>query len=148
MRTRCDSRADEMHFDARCGRVPDRPMLEGLDVEVGVELAIHADEQVPVEGGGHAERVVIREQEVALRFQQVSANQQRVVRPQRAADRPQKLGGARRIEVADVRSEEQDQRPPAVMARQGFEPRFVRRLMAFDLHVVCVERPGGEIERG
>ena len=106
-------------------------MLEGVDVEVGVELAVHANEQVAVESGGHAERIVIGEQEVALRFHQVGANQQRVARPQRAADRPQKLGGARRIEVADVRSEEQRPASAApVMARQGFEPRFVRRLMA------------------
>ncbi len=105
-----------MHFDARFDRVPNRAVLECAEVEVGVELAIHADEQIAVEGGGHAERVVIRKQQVALRFQQVSAHQQRVVRPERAANRPQKLGGARRIEVADVRPEEQHQRPPVVTA--------------------------------
>src|SRR2546422_7830031 len=106
-----------MHFDARFDRVPDRAVLEGVDVEVRVELAVHANEQVPVEGGGHAERVVISEQQVALRFHQVSANQKRLARLERTANRPQKLVGARRIEVADVRSEEQDERSPTVTAR-------------------------------
>ena len=81
-----------MHFDAHA-TVPPRAVRECVDVEVGVELAIQADEQIAVEDGVHAERVVIGKQQVALRFQQVSDRSAGVVRPQSAANRAEKLGG-------------------------------------------------------
>ena len=53
--------ADEVHLDALLGRVPDGEVIEGGEIEVAAELAIDADEQVLVERGGDAERIVVGE---------------------------------------------------------------------------------------
>src|SRR4029453_6200443 len=44
--------AHEVHLDARALGVPDRPMRERIEIEVAIELAVEAHEQVAVESRG------------------------------------------------------------------------------------------------
>jgi hypothetical protein len=48
-----------VHFDPAHPVVPDRAVPEGIDRHVGVEIGIDAIEQIEVERGGDAGRVVI-----------------------------------------------------------------------------------------
>ena len=113
MRTRWVRRADQDAFRRRNSTASDRAVLECVDVEVGVELTIHADE-IPVEGGGHPEWVVIGKQQVALRFDR-SHHRRRVVRPQRAAN-SHRTRRRPAIEVADISTRGTAPRPPVVTA--------------------------------
>ena len=93
----------------RSSRVPHRLMIERGEVEVAAELVVDPHEKVLVERGGHAERIVVGEQQVALRLDEVGAEQEKVARGERRADAIEELRGRWRIEVADVRAEQQDQ---------------------------------------
>src|SRR5205823_7415812 len=84
---------------------------EVFESKIAAELAVDSHEQVAVEGGGDAERIVVGEQQIALRLDEVSADEQRIAAHERRADGPQEGIGAGRIEVADVRPEKQRERP-------------------------------------
>jgi hypothetical protein len=81
-------------------------MLEAAEVEVGAQLAVDADQQVQVERGRHAQRIVVGDQQVALGLDEIGAQQKRVPRLQRRRDAAQQRLGRGWIEIADVRSEE------------------------------------------
>jgi hypothetical protein len=51
--------ADQMHLDAFAIAVVDRAMAEGIEVEVGIELAVDPGKQIEVESGGYSSRVVV-----------------------------------------------------------------------------------------
>ena len=55
-----------MHLDPRCRRVPDGAVRELVHVEVAVQLAIDPHEQVAIERRGHAERIVVGQQQLGL----------------------------------------------------------------------------------
>ena len=126
-------------------------MRERGHVEVAADLPVDSHEQVPVEGGGDAERIVVCEQQLAFLLHQIGADEQRVSRREAAADRLEERVRARRIEVADVRSKEKRQRAPVrrtAAAHRG-QSRFVRRLMREDVDAAAVaQRPRGRRERG
>src|SRR5450830_1161629 len=105
-------------------------MAEGADVEVAAELAVDPDEQIAVERRRDAERVVVREQERPLRFHEIGAGEQAVAGRERRADAAKKRVGAWRIEVTDVRSEKERQRPAGSGADRPNlrKARLVRRL--------------------
>jgi hypothetical protein len=84
-------------------------MDESVDDEIGAQLRVHACEEILVECRRQAERIVVREQELAFRLDQVGAEQQVVARMDGCADLAEKRRRAWRIEVADVRSEQHDQ---------------------------------------
>ena len=52
-------RRDQMHLDPRQDVVPAGLVAEGVDRDVAAELAVDAVEQIEVELGGHAFRIVI-----------------------------------------------------------------------------------------
>src|SRR5262245_56189773 len=109
-------------------------MLERADLEIAAQLAIDADEEIPVEGRGHPERIVVGQQELALRLDEVRADEERVARRQHGANLPEKLVGAGPIEVPDVRAEEQHEGMARRMrggANLG-EARFVGSLVRHD----------------
>jgi len=56
------SAAHEVHFNARIRIGPDGAMREAIDVEGTADLAIDSDQQVAIECGGDAERIVIGQQ--------------------------------------------------------------------------------------
>jgi hypothetical protein len=49
---------DEVHLDAGLGGVPDGLMGEAVQIEVGVELTVEADEDVAIEGSGDTGGIV------------------------------------------------------------------------------------------
>ena len=78
------------------------------------KLPVHAHQQVEIERGGHAERVVIGQQQFGLGLHQVRPEEQGAAIAQRPANAAQQRVGAGRIEVADVRPEEH---------HEGIDPR-------------------------
>ena len=104
---------------------------------VAAELAVDADEEVAVERRRDPERVVVGEQQIGLGLDEVGAEQQQVAGIESGANAIEKPRRRRRIEVADVRTEEQDQRGAAFGPRRhrGAQPFFVRRPVADDRHV-------------
>ena len=128
--------ADQVHLDAGFGRVPDRAVIEGGDVEGPAQLAIDSDQQVAVERRRHAERIVVRHEQIALGLDEIGADQEPVVSGERGTNAAQERVHSGRIEVADVRSEKQGQRAPRAHRGRGFgKTGLVRGLMRHDVHV-------------
>ena len=84
--------------------------------------------------------IVVGEQQVALGLDEVDAEQQVVVRLKGRADQPEKGGRAGRVEVAEVRSEECDERRVRALVRQHEEPVFVGGLVRRDADLRVVNR--------
>ncbi len=80
--------------------VPDRHVLEGVDVEVGVEPGVEHVQHVPVELGGDAGRVVVGAHQPVRVLHQIGAEQERVLGGQPAPDRGEEAATLRRGEVA------------------------------------------------
>ena len=70
------ARGDQMHLDPRQHVVPARLVAEGVERDVAVELAVDPLEQVEVELGGDAFRVVIGRDQPLDRLDPVHADQQ------------------------------------------------------------------------
>src|ERR1700733_9844442 len=51
--------ADQMHFDPALVLVIDRTVAETCEIEVTIQLAIDADQQVQIEGCGDVGRIVV-----------------------------------------------------------------------------------------
>ena len=100
------------HLDALLVGVPLRDVLEGVEVEVGVEFAVDHRQHVAVEPRGHAGTVVVGTHQPAGVLDQVGAQQQAVAGLQRLRQRGQEFGARPRCQIADRRAEERDQ-PPA-----------------------------------
>ena len=99
-----------MHFDARGVGVPHRAMREMLESEIGRQLAVCPHQQVAIERGGDAERIVVRKKQLGLWFHQIRAEQQPVAWRERAADSLEERIGVGRIEIADIRSQAEHHR--------------------------------------
>src|SRR5262245_47713237 len=80
------SEADQMDFYAALSFVEKGAVFELSEVEVGVQIAVDAQQQIPAEGRRQVERVVVGRFERFARFFQIRAEQQTVSRPQRIAD--------------------------------------------------------------
>ena len=125
-----------MHLDARFGRVPDGAVAEGVDVEVAAELAVDPDEQVAVERRRDAERIVVREQQLALRLDEIGADEEAspgssaARMPRRNASAP----GRSKLPMLEPRKSTsvRGRRARAISAQSA----FVRRLVRHDLDVV------------
>ena len=132
MRTCCRARRPGA---SRCATRPRSRRRGGRsrDVEVAAELAVDAHQQIAVERGGHAERIVVGEQQLVLRLHEIGAEQQRVAGGR--APHGSRAGSALapgRIEVADVRAEKQHQRAPgrcAVADAAAAQACSIRRLV-------------------
>ena len=66
--------ADKVHLDPALRFVPDRPVIESIQVKTGAEFPINSGQQVAVECGGYSIRVVVRWQEYLGRLGQISAD--------------------------------------------------------------------------
>src|SRR5207247_116811 len=111
-------------------------MAECLDVAVAAQLAVDADQEIAIECGGDAQRIVVGEQQMPLRLHEIGADQEHVAAHERRPDAAQKCVGARGIEVADVRAQEQRQHAagPKALAPHFLEADFVWRLVGHDTH--------------
>ena len=148
MRTGLSDPRDQVHLDAALG-VPHGPVVERGEVEVGQELGVDPREQVLVERGRDAHRIVVGQQQLLFRLDQIGSQQERISRPQRAADLAQELLGRRRIEVADVGTEEDHEHRALrrAVARRVPQALLVGRAVAHDGDVVeAPERAFGELQ--
>ena len=72
--------ADKVHLDPALRLVPNRPVIESIQIKSGAEFPINSGQQVAVECGGYSIRVVVRWQEYLGRLGQISADdEQRVI---------------------------------------------------------------------
>ena len=67
--------AHEPHLDASLFRVVDGVMLESVEVEVGIELAVQPREQIQIERSGDAPAVVVRRTQDGAVVTQIDAEQ-------------------------------------------------------------------------
>src|SRR5579864_6042109 len=91
-------------------------MRESVQVEVGVELAVDARKQVQVEGRSHAERIVVRQDQLRGGLLEIAAQQERVTGLQDSSHLAEKLDAGRTVEIADCAAEEKDEEMLAVLA--------------------------------
>uniref|UniRef100_A0A0N4Z3F5 DUF4157 domain-containing protein n=1 Tax=Parastrongyloides trichosuri TaxID=131310 RepID=A0A0N4Z3F5_PARTI len=110
----------QVHLHARLGLVPDRPMGEGVQIEVRPQVAVGPRQHVQVEAGGHALRVVIGWDQDRRLLDQIDAQNEQGVRPQHLARVAQQgLGGLRHPARRPARSGSSRWRPsPARPARR------------------------------
>ncbi len=120
---------DQVHLDAALARVPDGAVGEGREVEVGAELAVDAHEQVLVERGRHAERVVVGEQQLALGLDEVGAEEQRVARPAATPRIPaqERVAPRRRSKLPMLEPRKSDEQRPARRPLRGRVAKALRR---------------------
>src|SRR5438105_2973956 len=91
----CDDQAlvhatREMHLDAGFLRVPDGEMREEFRLEGGSQFAIHASEQVLVEGRGHALGVIVGAQQRLAILDEIDADKKACVIAEKRTALPQK----------------------------------------------------------
>jgi len=68
--------AFDVNLDSSHCFVVEGTMFEGSQIEVAAQLAVDSHEEIAIEGRGHAQRVVIGEQELAFGFHQIRAEEQ------------------------------------------------------------------------
>ena len=66
--------ADKVHLDPALRLVPDRPVIESIQVKTGAEFPIDSGQHISVERVGHSMGVVVRWQEHFGRLGQISAD--------------------------------------------------------------------------
>ncbi len=97
----------QVHFNATSLVINSCDVLELRQIEVSVQFAIDASQQVQIEGGGHAKFVVVRRQQLNTGFLQVGSEQQRISGLKNTSNFAEKLDTRRSVEVADGAAEEQ-----------------------------------------
>jgi hypothetical protein len=99
----------EVHLDSALAGIPARFVRESAQVEVAIQLAVDAPEEVEVERRRDASRIVIGGEELRDRFDQIGAEQESVALAQARAHVAQEDRRARPVEVADRAAEEQQE---------------------------------------
>ena len=98
------ARGDQVHLDARQDVIPARLVAEGVDRHVAVELAVDPLEQVEVERGGDALRIVISGDQPLDRLHPVHPDQQLRADAEQVAEMAQQVGRGAGHEIADGRA--------------------------------------------
>ncbi len=134
----------QVHLDALLGAVPDRAMRERREIEVPLQLAVDPYQQVLVERGGDAERIVVGEHQLALRL---DADPRRAAsdRPARArgecAAGTRRAAGVSKLPMFDPRKQHEHGTACVARRRCAAKPVLVRRLMADDGDVLPAREP-------
>src|SRR5262249_16458777 len=92
---------DEVHLDAVAFAIVESAVVEAREIEIAIELAIDALEQVEVELRRQAGRVVVGGIENARVLHQVDPDDQRCAASQHAAGVAQESASFMRLEIAD-----------------------------------------------
>src|ERR1039458_8068962 len=106
-----------MGLDARLAAVPHRDVAEAIELEVSIELAIQARQNVLVKRRRNSLRVVVGWQKNLRTLGEIGAQQQSVARAQRPADAAQNPYGLVWFEIPDARSDVEHQLAPADATR-------------------------------
>src|SRR3954469_14160395 len=111
--------AGEMHLDAATVGIVEGMMAETCKIEVAVELAVDAREEVEIEPGRDAGFVVVGGVEDAAVLYQVDPDDQGCAASQHTSGMAQERAGFVRLEISDGRSwEETDKRHGGDRGRQ------------------------------
>ena len=103
----------QVHFDTAFSFVVKRGMAEQVWIECPFELAVDPGEEVPVEGGGHALRVIISWNEDIQGLLQVGTDQEDGIPSEKRPRRAQKRLSFQAGEVADGRTWKKSRAGPA-----------------------------------
>src|SRR5436190_22848091 len=96
--------ADEVHLDPVVLGIVEGAMVEGLEIEISVELAIDARQQVEIELCSEAGLVIVSGVKDAHLLHQIDSNDQGSVSSQHPPGVAQECAGFVRLEIADGRS--------------------------------------------
>ena len=111
--------AHHIHLDPAGIRVPHRVMREAGKIEVAVKFAIDANQQIEIEGGGDALRIVIGGNENPLALLQIDAEQEGAAGPEQPRGLGKEAPRLRMGEIADGRAgEEAEPRLASRLRRQ------------------------------
>src|ERR1017187_3228116 len=109
-----------MGLDARLAAVPHRDVAEAIELEVSIELAIQARQNVLVKRRRNSLRVVVGWHKNLRTLGEIGAQQQRVAGAQRPADAAQNPYGLVLFEIPDARSDVEHQLAPADATQRGY----------------------------
>src|SRR5690606_18600819 len=140
------AQADEVGLDPALVLVPEGEVAKAVRVERAAELAVDPVEEVQVEPGGDAGRVVIGGFEREAVLDEVDPDEEPAAGPRRLSGVEQERGGLASAEVADRRAGEVDDAPAGDRERRKLE---VARVVGGDgrdeeLGIGAAERLGGE----
>lgn len=99
--------AEQMHLDAVPLAIVDRAMAERGQVEIAAEFAVDPHQDVEVEAGGHAGRIVIGIEQHALVLFEVGADDHLRAAAEDGAGAPQEGLRLVRLEIANGRAREE-----------------------------------------
>src|ERR1017187_131721 len=109
-----------MGLDARLLAVPSSDMPEAIELEVSIELAVQARQNVLVKLRRNSLRVVVGGQKNLRALGEICAQQQSVAGAQRPADAAQNPYGLVWFEIPNTRSDVEHQRGPADATQRGY----------------------------
>ena len=133
----------QAHLDPLVVGVPQRHVLEGVVVEVGVEPVVEGEQHVAVEVGRDARRVVVGGHDPLRVLHDVGAEQQAVARLEHPRDGCEEAGALVREQVADGAAEEGHEARPT-----GRQPVDVVLEVAHDAQDLGVAVLRGERREG
>jgi len=96
-----------MHFDAAGVVVDAGDMSELAQVEIGIEFAIDAGEQVEIESGGHPQFVIVCPEQLGDWFFQIGAQKEGVTRAQSTPNLGQEFNAGMAIKIPNRASQKQ-----------------------------------------
>jgi hypothetical protein len=99
-----------MHFHAALGVIDSGDVLELSEIEICIEFAIDAHQQVQIESRGNSKFVVVRAKKLCARLQKVSAQQKRIPRLKNAPDFGKELSSGGTIKISNGAAEKQHEK--------------------------------------
>src|SRR3954463_5357689 len=99
----------QAHLDPFVLGVPERDVVERVEVEVGLELSVEHGQHVAVERGGDPGGVVVGADQAAGFLDQIGTEQEGIARSQGARHSGEEVAPGTWFQVADGRAEEGDQ---------------------------------------
>src|ERR1700726_3240397 len=68
----------QMHLDASCLGIESRQVAKLIKIEIRIQLAVDANQEVAIKCGRDSQRIVVRLDELRNRFFEISPQQQRI----------------------------------------------------------------------
>src|ERR1022692_4839546 len=109
-----------MGLDPRLLAVPSSDMAEAIELEVSIELAVQARQNVLVKRRRNSLRIVVGGQKNLRTLGEIGAQQQSVAGAQRSSDAPQNPYGLVWFEIPNTRSDVEHQLAPADATQRGY----------------------------
>src|ERR1700683_5283397 len=114
-----------MHLDAGFCPVPFCAMRKGLEIEIGVKLAIETNENIAIEARSDSGCVVISIEKSVLALNQVHAEEKTVAGFERGADATEQAKRVGGLKVADARADIQNETPLVGVCGREVKPAAV-----------------------